>query len=73
MKRMFIALLFSLTLAGPIATAQTLQSWKVRLCVVRSAGRRLTGPKWNSEQPKTFCKAKSCVERDPTLLGGARR
>src|SRR4030095_6685097 len=68
MKRMFIALLFSLTIVGPIATAQTPAQLEGQVVCCAECWAEADRTKVEYGTAENLLKAKSCVERDPTLL-----
>jgi len=68
MKRMFIALLFSLTIVGSIATAQTPARLEGHVVCCAECWAEADRTKVEFGTAENLLKAKSCVERDPTLL-----
>jgi len=68
MKRMFIALLFSLTIVGSIATAQTPARLEGQVVCCAECWAEADRTKVEFGTAENLLKAKSCVERDPTLL-----
>lgn len=68
MKRMFIALLFSLAVAGPVATQSHGAKVEGQVVCCAECWAEADRNKVEYGTAENLLKARSCVERDPTLL-----